>query len=97
MLFPIPTVINRCTIVAAACSYRRCSWVYAYMRVDNSCALMLHAFNRGITHFDLANNYDPPSGSAEANFGRILREDFHGLRDDLVISTKDGYTMWDGP
>ena len=61
-------------------------------RVDNS-----HAFDRGITHFDLANNYGPPPGSAESNFGRILREDFHGLRDELVISTKAGYTMWDGP
>ena len=66
-------------------------------RVDNSRELLRHAFDRGITHFDLANNYGPPPGSAEANFGRILREDFHGLRDELVISTKAGYTMWDGP
>jgi len=66
-------------------------------RVDNSRALLRHAFDRGITHFDLANNYGPPPGSAESNFGRILREDFHGLRDELVISTKAGYTMWDGP
>lgn len=66
-------------------------------RVDNSRALLRHAFDRGITHFDLANNYGPPPGSAESNFGRILREDFNGLRDELVISTKAGYTMWDGP
>ncbi|WP_215800779.1 L-glyceraldehyde 3-phosphate reductase [Pantoea dispersa] len=66
-------------------------------RVDNSRALLRHAFDRGITHFDLANNYGPPPGSAESNFGRILREDFHGLRDELVLSTKAGYTMWDGP
>lgn len=66
-------------------------------RVDNSRELLRHAFDRGITHFDLANNYGPPPGSAESNFGRILREDFQGLRDELVISTKAGYTMWDGP
>lgn len=66
-------------------------------RVDNSRALLRHAFDRGITHFDLANNYGPPPGSAEENFGRIMREDFHHYRDELVISTKAGYTMWDGP
>ena len=66
-------------------------------RVDNSRALLRHAFDCGITHFDLANNYGPPPGSAEENFGRILREDFHGYRDELIISTKAGYTMWDGP
>lgn len=66
-------------------------------RVDNSRALLRHAFDRGITHFDLANNYGPPPGSAEENFGRILREDFRAFRDELVISTKAGYTMWDGP
>jgi len=66
-------------------------------RVDNSRELLRHAFDRGITHFDLANNYGPPPGSAEENFGRILREDFQAYRDELVISTKAGYTMWDGP
>ena len=55
------------------------------------------AFDRGITHFDLANNYGPPPGSAESNFGRILREDLSGYRDELIISTKAGYLMWDGP
>lgn len=66
-------------------------------RVDNSRELLCHAFDNGITHFDLANNYGPPPGSAEQNFGRILREDFHSLRDELIISSKAGYTMWDGP
>lgn len=55
------------------------------------------AFDCGITHFDLANNYGPPPGSAETNFGRILKEDFASHRDELIISTKAGYTMWDGP
>jgi L-glyceraldehyde 3-phosphate reductase len=55
------------------------------------------AFDSGITHFDLANNYGPPPGSAEENFGHILHRDFHGYRDELVISSKAGYTMWDGP
>lgn len=66
-------------------------------RVDNSRELLRHAFNRGITHFDLANNYGPPPGSAEENFGRLLREDFRAHRDELIISTKAGYTMWQGP
>jgi L-glyceraldehyde 3-phosphate reductase len=55
------------------------------------------AFDLGITHFDLANNYGPPPGSAESNFGRLLREDFHAYRDELIISTKAGWDMWDGP
>ncbi|MFB6327769.1 L-glyceraldehyde 3-phosphate reductase [Pantoea deleyi] len=66
-------------------------------RVDNSRTLLRHAFDQGITHFDLANNYGPPPGSAEENFGRILREDFRAHRDELIISTKAGYTMWQGP
>lgn len=66
-------------------------------RVDNSRDLLRHAFDNGITHFDLANNYGPPPGSAEENFGRILREDFAGYRDELIISSKAGYTMWEGP
>jgi len=57
----------------------------------------LRAFDLGITHFDLANNYGPTPGSAERNFGRILREDLHAYRDELVISTKAGYYMWPGP
>lgn len=55
------------------------------------------AFDAGITHFDLANNYGPPPGSAETNFGKILHTDFRQHRDELIISTKAGYTMWDGP
>ena len=65
---------------------------------ENGRAMVRHAFDNGITHFDLANNYGPPPGSAEENFGRILRKDFGGyLRDELVISTKAGYHMWNGP
>jgi L-glyceraldehyde 3-phosphate reductase len=60
-------------------------------------AVLRHAFDRGITHFDLANNYGPPPGSAETNFGRIMREDLRPYRDELVISTKAGYDMWPGP
>ncbi|QEC53743.1 L-glyceraldehyde 3-phosphate reductase [Anseongella ginsenosidimutans] len=60
-------------------------------------AICRKAFDLGITHFDLANNYGPPPGSAEAAFGRILREDFAGHRDELVISSKAGYNMWPGP
>jgi L-glyceraldehyde 3-phosphate reductase len=59
--------------------------------------ILRRAFDLGITHFDLANNYGPPYGSAEINFGRILAEDFTRLRDELVISTKAGYDMWPGP
>ena len=60
-------------------------------------AILRRAFDLGITHFDLANNYGPPYGSAEINFGRIFAEDFAGLRDEVVISTKAGYDMWPGP
>ncbi|WP_430298059.1 L-glyceraldehyde 3-phosphate reductase [Sinomonas sp. B1-1] len=59
--------------------------------------ILRRAFDLGVTHFDLANNYGPPPGSAERNFGRHLREDFRPYRDELVISTKAGYLMWDGP
>ena len=60
-------------------------------------AIVLRAFDRGVTHFDLANNYGPPYGSAEANFGRLLASDLRPYRDELVISTKAGYDMWPGP
>ncbi|MBN6037846.1 L-glyceraldehyde 3-phosphate reductase [Amycolatopsis sp. 195334CR] len=60
-------------------------------------AICRRAFDLGITHFDLANNYGPPYGSAESNFGRLLAEDFRPYRDELVISTKAGYDMWPGP
>ncbi len=59
--------------------------------------IVLHAFNLGITHFDLANNYGPPPGSAEETFGRILRSDLPKHRDELIISSKAGYRMWPGP
>lgn len=68
--------------------------------VDNyeTCRQIIHkAFDRGITHFDLANNYGPPPGTAETNFGRILHSDLQGYRDELIISTKAGYLMWKGP
>jgi L-glyceraldehyde 3-phosphate reductase len=64
---------------------------------ENSRALIRRAFDLGITHFDLANNYGPPPGSAEEIFGRILKIDLAGCRDELVISTKAGYAMWPGP
>lgn len=59
--------------------------------------IVRRAFDLGVTHFDLANNYGPPPGSAETHFGRILEKDFGSLRDEMVISTKAGYQMWDGP
>jgi L-glyceraldehyde 3-phosphate reductase len=64
---------------------------------ENSRNLIQTAFDNGINHFDLANNYGPPPGSAEENFGRILKQDFASFRDEMIISTKAGYTMWDGP
>jgi len=63
----------------------------------DSRAILRRAFDLGITHFDLANNYGPPYGSAEINFGRVFAEDFRSLRDELIISTKAGYDMWPGP
>jgi L-glyceraldehyde 3-phosphate reductase len=65
--------------------------------VENAREMILRSFDRGITHFDLANNYGPPPGSAEENFGRILASDLASYRDELVISTKAGYDMWPGP
>jgi L-glyceraldehyde 3-phosphate reductase len=59
--------------------------------------ILTYAFDNGITHFDLANNYGPPPGSAEENFGKILKKEFSSLRDELIISTKAGYYMWPGP
>lgn len=66
-------------------------------QIERQRAIMRKSFDLGITHFDLANNYGPPYGSAEVNAGRILREDFSGLRDELVISSKAGWDMWPGP
>ncbi|SKC51968.1 L-glyceraldehyde 3-phosphate reductase [Plantibacter cousiniae (nom. nud.)] len=64
---------------------------------DGQRALLRHAFDHGITHFDLANNYGPPYGSAETNFGRMMREDFAPYRNELIISSKAGYDFWPGP
>jgi len=64
---------------------------------ENARAMLHRAFDLGITHFDLANNYGPPPGSAEENFGKILKQDFSAYRDELVISSKAGYDMWPGP
>src|ERR671927_796632 len=65
--------------------------------LETSRAIVRRAFDLGITHFDLANNYGPPYGSAEENFGRLLAQDFGPYRDELVISTKAGWDMWPGP
>ena len=65
--------------------------------LDTPRAIVRRAFDLGVTHFDLANNYGPPYGSAEETFGRLLREDLHPYRDELVVSTKAGYDMWPGP
>ena len=65
--------------------------------LENGRAILKLAFDSGITHFDLANNYGPPPGSAEENFGKILKDDFAGYRDEMIISSKAGYNMWDGP
>ena len=65
--------------------------------IDTQRAILRRAFDLGVTHFDLANNYGPPYGSAEINFGRLFREDFAPYRDELIISTKAGYDMWPGP
>ncbi len=75
-------------------------WWYNFGGLDmleNSRAIARSAFEHGVTHFDLANNYGPPPGSAEETFGRLLREDFAPYRDELIISTKAGYDMWPGP
>ena len=65
--------------------------------LENMREMLRRSFDLGITHFDLANNYGPPPGSAETNFGRIFTEDFKPYRDELVISSKAGYYMWPGP
>jgi L-glyceraldehyde 3-phosphate reductase len=71
---------------------------FGHVDVMENFRKILHlAFDSGITHFDLANNYGPPPGSAETNFGKIMKEDFEGYRDEMIISTKAGYHMWEGP
>jgi L-glyceraldehyde 3-phosphate reductase len=64
---------------------------------DNMKAIILGAFDRGVTHFDLANNYGPPGGEAERNFGKLFKEELYAYRDEMIISTKAGYYMWPGP
>ncbi len=64
---------------------------------ENAKTLLFHAFGSGITHFDLANNYGPPPGSAESNFGKVLGKEFKSHRDEIIISSKAGHLMWDGP
>lgn len=68
-----------------------------YDPIHNQREILRGAFDMGITHFDLANNYGDPAGAAEKNFGRIFREDFQAYRDELIISSKAGYHMWEGP
>jgi L-glyceraldehyde 3-phosphate reductase len=71
---------------------------FGHVDKPDTCRSIIHAaFDAGITHFDLANNYGPPPGSAEENFGRILKQDFQSYRDEMIISTKAGYMMWPGP
>ena len=65
--------------------------------IETQRAVLRRAFDLGVTHFDLANNYGPPPGAAETNFGRIFAEDFRGYRDEMIISSKAGYDMWPGP
>src|SRR6476660_2186421 len=65
--------------------------------IEDQRAILRGAFDLGVTHFDLANNYGPPYGSAEINFGRLMREDLRPYRDELIVSTKAGYYMWPGP
>src|SRR5512142_2619282 len=75
-------------------------WWYNFGSLDpleNGRAIARRAFDLGVTHFDLANNYGPPPGSAEETFGVLYRQDFHPYRDELVISNKAGYDMWPGP
>ncbi|HUH97848.1 MAG TPA: L-glyceraldehyde 3-phosphate reductase [Anaerolineales bacterium] len=75
-------------------------WWYNFGGLDvfeNGRAIARRAFDLGITHFDLANNYGPPPGSAEENFGTLFKQDFHPYRDELIVSTKAGYDMWPGP
>ena len=75
-------------------------WWYNFGGLDmleNGRAIARRAFDAGVTHFDLANNYGPPPGSAEETFGLLMRQDFHPYRDELIISTKAGYDMWPGP
>ena len=105
LTLPLLTGMGRCPIAAAGAAASSCPQVSLglwqnFGDVDPSTtqrAIVRRAFDLGVTHFDLANNYGPPYGSAEINFGRIMREDLRPYRDELIISTKAGYDMWPGP
>ncbi len=91
---------NRCGRSGVKLPAISLGWWYNFGGLDvfeNSRLIARRAFDLGITHFDLANNYGPPPGSAEENFGKLFRQDFHPYRDELIISTKAGYDMWPGP
>lgn len=91
---------NRCGRSGLKLPVISLGWWYNFGGVDpveNGRAIARRAFDLGITHFDLANNYGPPPGSAEETFGKLFRQDFRPYRDELVISTKAGYDMWAGP
>jgi L-glyceraldehyde 3-phosphate reductase len=91
---------NRCARSGLKLPAISLGWWYNFGGLDlleNGRAIARSAFEHGVTHFDLANNYGPPPGSAEETFGRLLREDFAPYRDELIISTKAGYDMWPGP
>ena len=102
---PAATATTRCATTAAAAAGSRCprsrsgsgTTSGAPRPLETGRAIVRRAFDLGVTHFDLANNYGPPYGSAEENFGRIMRDDLRPYRDELVISTKAGYDMWPGP
>lgn len=96
-MFPCPTIAGRSGLKLPAISL---GWWYNFGGLDvleNGRAIARRAFDLGVTHFDLANNYGPPPGSAEETFGRLFKQDFHPYRDELIISTKAGYDMWPGP
>jgi L-glyceraldehyde 3-phosphate reductase len=91
---------NRCGRSGLKLPALSLGWWYNFGGVDdleNAREVARRAFDLGVTHFDLANNYGPPPGTAEETFGKLLREDFAGYRDELVISTKAGWDMWPGP
>ncbi len=91
---------NRCGRSGLKLPIISLGWWYNFGGVDsleNGRAIARRAFDLGVTHFDLANNYGPPPGSAEETFGKLFKQDFHPYRDELIISTKAGYDMWPGP
>ena len=92
---------NRCGAIGAL-YFRPSHWVFGIILgdIDNqeeAEKMILYALDHGITHIDIANNYGPPPGSAESNFGKIFKKQLQGYRDELIISSKAGYLMWPGP